>query len=108
MVGKIIALIACLMCAVPFLIISIYEKDSREPVSFWSGDMSLKSKVTNVREYNREMCGLYQKCAIAFLITGISFLVSGVAGVVLLCFDCTFGIYVVYRRYKVILSKYSR
>ena len=38
MVGKIIGLVSCLMCAFPFLIISVYNKDSREPINFWSGD----------------------------------------------------------------------
>lgn len=37
MVGKIIGLVSCLMCAFPFLIISVYNKDSREPINFWSG-----------------------------------------------------------------------
>ncbi len=107
MVGRIIALVSCLLCAIPFLIISKYEKDSRDPVPFWSGDTSLKAKVINVHEYNREMCSLYQKCGMAFLITGVSFLVSVTVGIILLGFDCTLGIYIVYRQYKKILSKYS-
>ena len=53
MVGKIIGLVSCLMCAFPFLIISVYNKDSREPINFWSGDTTLKSKVKNVVEYNK-------------------------------------------------------
>ena len=52
MVGRIIGLVSCLMCAVPFLIISVYNKDSKEPISFWSGDTTLKSKVKNIMEYN--------------------------------------------------------
>ena len=107
MVGRIVALVSCLLCAIPFLIISKYEKDSRDPVPFWSGDTSLKAKVTNVHEYNKEMCSLYQKCAIAFLITGLSFLANVPVGVILLGFDCSLGIYIVYRQYKKILSKYS-
>ena len=107
MVGRIIALVACLLCAVPFLIISIYDKESPEPINFWSGDTTLKSKVTNVQEYNREMAALYKKCALAFLIAGLGFLIVPVLGIVLLCFDCTVGIYVVYRGYKKLLSRYS-
>ncbi len=41
MVGRIIGLVSCLMCAVPFLIISVYNKDSKEPINFWSGDITL-------------------------------------------------------------------
>lgn len=107
MVEKIIALVACLMCALPFLIIAKYNKNSRDPISFWSGDTSLKDKVKNVQDYNKEMSALYLKCAIAFLITGIGFLIATLIGIVLLCFDCTLGIYVAYRVYKKILTKYS-
>ena len=107
MVGKIIALVSCLMCAFPFFIIAVYNKGSREPIGFWSGDTSLKGKVKNVREYNREMAGLYKKCGFAFLITGIVFLFLPIVGVALLCFACTVGIYLVYRKYKSILWKYS-
>jgi len=107
MVEKIVWLISCVMCAVPFFIISTYNKDSREPISFWSGDTTLKEKVKNIPEYNREMAGLYQKCGIVFLITGVSFFASMAVGVVLLIFDCSVGIYLVYRCYKRILARYS-
>ncbi|MGN0169498.1 MAG: hypothetical protein ACI39H_01900 [Lachnospiraceae bacterium] len=107
MVGKIIGFVACLLCAVPFLIISMYDKSSREPIAFWSGDTTLKEKVRNVSAYNGEMASLYKKCAIAFVLTGAGFLVGPVIGVVILCFDCTLGIYFVYRCYKKILGKYS-
>ena len=107
MVGKIIALVSCVMCALPFFIIAKFNKDSREPVSFWSGDTSLKGIVKNVPEYNKEMCAMYGKCGIAFLITGAAFLLGYPIGIILLVFDCTLGIYVVYRIYKKILAKYS-
>ena len=74
MVGRIIGLISCLLCAVPFFIISIYNKKSEEPIHFWSGDTTLKSKVKNVFDYNKEMAMLYKKCALVFLMTGIGFL----------------------------------
>ena len=71
MLGRIIGLISCLMCAFPFLVIGVFNKDSREPITFWSGDATLKSKVKNVAEYNGKMAVLYKKCAIAFIISGI-------------------------------------
>lgn len=107
MLGRIIAFVSCFMCAVPFLIISIYNKESREPINFWSGDTTLKEKVKNVSEYNKEMAALYKKCAIAFLLTGVGFVILPVVGVILLCFDCTLGIYLMYREYKKILERYS-
>ena len=107
MVGRIVALVSCFMCAVPFLIIAKYNKDSKEPINFWSGDTTLKSKVKNVVEYNKEMAALYKKYAIAFLLTGIGFVIYPLIGILLLCFDCTLGIYIMYREYKRILKLYS-
>lgn len=91
----------------PFLIISIYNKNSDEPINFWSRDTTLKAKVKNVCDYNREMAMLYRKCAIVCLITGIMFLFVPVIGVIMVCLDCTVGIYLVYRKYKKILELYS-
>lgn len=107
MVGRIVGLISCVMCAVPFLIIAIYNKDSKEPINFWSGDTTLKEKVKNVKDYNREMALLYKRCSIAFFITGISFIAAPIAGAILICFDCTLGIYLMYKNYKRILNLYS-
>lgn len=107
MVGRVVGLISCVMCAVPFLIISIYNKDSKEPINFWSGDTTLKEKVRNIKEYNKEMALLYKRCSIAFLITGIGFLAIPVVGIIFVCFDCTLGLYLMYRKYKEILNLYS-
>ncbi len=107
MAGRIIGLISCLMCAVPFLIIAVYNKDSKEPINFWSGDKTLKSNVTNIHEYNKGMAVLYKKCAIAFLITGIGCMITLPVGLIMLCVDCTLGIYLAYRNYKRILNQYS-
>lgn len=105
MFGNIIGLISCLMCAFPFFILSVYGKNSNEPISFWSGDITLKSKVRNVKEYNEKMALLYRKCAVVFLITGIGCLFLPVVGIIMVCLDCTVGFYLVYRSYKKILGK---
>ena len=107
MLGRIIGLISCLMCAFPFFIIGIFNKDSKEPISFWSGDTTLKSKVKNVAGFNEKMAALYKKCAIVFVISGIVWLISPVVAVVAICFDCTLGIWLVYKNYKRILDLYS-
>ena len=107
MVGRIVGLISCVMCAIPFLIIAIYNKDSKEPINFWSGDTTLKGKVKNVKDYNREMALLYKRCSIAFLIAGIGFIVTPIVGIVLVCLNCTLGIHLMYKNYRRILSLYS-
>ena len=107
MVGRIISLVCCLLCSFPFLIISIYSRDSDEPISFWSGDTSLKDKVKEIKGYNVEMAGLYKNCAFFFGLNGILFVIFPAAGMVMLVFGCTAGIYLAYRVYKRILGKYS-
>ena len=106
MVGRIVGLVCCLLCAFPFFVFSIYNKDSREPINFWSGDTSLKDIVKDIKGYNTEMAGLYKRCALFFLLTGILFVVFPIAGIILVVFDCSIGIYWVYRVYKRILEKY--
>ena len=105
--GRIIGLVSFLLCAFPFFVISIYGKDSREPINFWSGDTSLKDKVKDIKGYNTEMAGLYKKCAGCFLLTGILWAVFPIAGIILFVFDCSVGIYLAYRVYKGILERYS-
>lgn len=81
MAERIIGLVCCLLCAFPFFVIGIYNKDSREPIHFWSGDVSLKNKVKDVKGYNTEMTGLYKKCAFFFLMAGILFVILPIAGI---------------------------
>ena len=107
MAEKIVGLISCLLCAVPFLIIGIFERNSREPITFWSGDKTLKSKVKDVTAYNLEMGMLYQKCAFAFMLSGICCLISLGVGILMLVLDCTAGVYLMYRSYKRILERNS-
>ncbi|MBD5455731.1 MAG: hypothetical protein HDR23_04550 [Lachnospiraceae bacterium] len=107
MVGRIVALVCCLLCAFPFFVIGVYNKESSEPINFWSGDTSLKDKVKDINGYNMEMAGLYKKCALCFLLTGVLFVVFPIAGIVSLVFDCSVGIYMAYRFYKGILKRYS-
>lgn len=107
MVGRIIGMISCLLCAIPFEVIAKYNCDSDEPISFWSGDSSLRDRVLQVADYNREMAVLYRKYAISWVIAALLFLIYPMAGVILCLLDCSVGIYLVYRAYKKILNRYS-
>lgn len=48
-----------------------------------------------------------RKCAIAFLVTGLGFLVMPAIGIAMICLDCTIGIYIAYRNYKRVLALYE-
>lgn len=107
MAERIISVICCVFCAIPFFIISRYDENSVTPITFWSGDNSLKKKVQNIPAYNKEMAALYRKCAWAILAASLLCVISPVVGVIFLCVECIAGIYIVYVCYSKILKKYS-
>ena len=107
MAGKIICAISFLMCTVPWWAIAKFGKNSKDPISFWSGDTSLKGKVKDVTAYNREMASLYNKYGWAMFLSVIGAVVHTIVGLVIMGLDITVGIFFVYRTYKKILAKYS-
>lgn len=100
----IVGLLSCLLCAVPFFIIGIFGKESSTPISFWSGDQTLKDKVTDLKTYNARMAKLYQKAGTAFCINGLCCFIFIPLGILGLVFLCTVGFYLFYRSYKQILE----
>ncbi len=103
----IVGLICCLLCAFPLFIIGYFNKNSREPITFWAGDNQLKTKVKDIQGYNKEMAKLYIKCALVFVVTGIICFLYLWAGIICLLLECTLGIYIVWKNYKNILLRYS-
>ncbi len=107
MLGRIVGLVCCMLCAWPFFIVGYYNKNSKEPINFWSGDKKLKEKVKDVSGYNAEISNLYTKCALVLALTGVCCLVHLGMGICFLLLECTLGIYIVWKLYKSILEKYS-
>lgn len=107
MAGRIIGFGSCMLCAIPFFLIVIMNRNNTEPIQFWTGDDSLKKIVNNVKDYNREMRQLYFLYGNIFVVAGLSFLIYPLLGVVLVVFQCTFGLFLLYKYYKKILRKYS-
>ena len=106
MAGRIISFISYLLCAIPFWAIAKFGKDGKDPISFWSGDTSLKGKVKDVPAYNREMAKVYTIYGWAYFAAAVGGAVHPIAGVVIMVLDLI-AIIFVYRSYKRILSKYS-
>lgn len=103
----IIGLVCCMLCAFPFFVIGYFERDSREPIVFWTGDKSLKKKVKDIHGYNSEISKLYIKCALVFVITGILCIIHFGAAIIAILLESTLGIYIVWKIYKSILSRYN-
>lgn len=109
MAERIVGFVCCLLCAFPIFVVSYFSKGSKEPMGFWAGsEKRLREVLKDVGGFNQEMSRLYAKCSLAFVISGIVCLIYPLAGMVCIGFDCTVGIYIVWRIYKNILLKYSR
>lgn len=106
--GGIVGFVSCLLCALPFFIIAAFDKNSSTPIAFWSGDQSLKDKVTNLPEYNKKMAKLHCTFGLGFLASGLCCLVYIMAGIICIILLCTIGFYRTYRCYKKILAECSR
>ena len=107
MLGRIIGFFSCALCALAFWGIAASGKNGKAPISFWTGDNSLKEKIRDVKAYNEKMAALYTKYAFSYLASGIGFLFHPIPGVVILCLSITVGIYLVYRQYKKYVNAYS-
>lgn len=106
MAGRLISFICYMLCAIPFWVIAKYGKDSKDPMSFWTGDTSLKGKVKDVAAYNREMAKVYTIYGWAYFAAAVGGAIHPIVGVAILVLALV-GIVFVYRAYKKILSKYS-
>ena len=106
MAGRIIGFLCYMLCAIPFWAIAKFGKDSKDPISFWSGDTSLKGKVKDVAAYNREMARVYTIYGWAYFAAAVGGAIHPIAGITIMALDLI-GIIFVYRAYKKILSQYS-
>ena len=107
MVGRIIGFFSCALCALAFWLIASLGKGGKTPISFWTGDNSLKEKIRDVKAYNEKMEALYKKYAYSFLASGVGFFIQPIVGVALMCLVSFFGIYIVYIRYQKYVAEYS-
>lgn len=103
----IIGFVSCLLCSIPFFIIAFLDKNSSTPITFWSGDKSLKAKVTDLAAYNKRMAKLYYTFGLGFLAAGLCCLLHLIAGIAVIILICTVGFYFLYRSYKKILTECS-
>lgn len=108
MLPRIVISLCFLLCGAPFLLIAAVQKKSNTPISFWSGgEKKLKGMVTDCERYNAEMACLYRKYGNLIVAAAVCTLIYPPFGMILFGVECTVGIYLVHRRYKAILEKYS-
>lgn len=108
MVERIIFFVCCLMCSIPFLIMS-GNKDSMTPIPFWAGSESkLKRELKDIKSYNEEMGKLYKKVAVTFILCGVVAIIHIIIGIIALGCASTIGFYYVFKQYEKIRKRSMR
>ena len=98
---------SCLLCALVFFFMTVFGEKYSEPINFWSGDATLKSRIKDLPCYNADMSVLYRVWAATWMIISIISLFSVTIGFFLLLANVSFGVYTIHHFCKRILSKYS-
>lgn len=107
MLARIVMFFCFLLYGAPFLLIAAVQKNGNTPIPFWSGgEDKLRDTVTDCKGYNAEMARLYRQYGGLIVIAAICALINPLVGMILFGAGCTVGIYLVYKRYKMILAKY--
>lgn len=107
MFPRIIGALVSLLCAAPFYALALGRSDPHTPIPFWSGDDTLRDKLGDIPAYNREMAALYTRFAGVLLADALIAAVWPGAGFMLLIAELAVGLFLIHRRYRALLAKYS-
>ena len=108
MAERIILSLCCFLCAVAFFLIGRLCRVKSTPVAFWSGgEKALEGIVKDALGYNREMAAAFRNHGLGWLLAAMASAFSPLAGLLCLASMCTLGLFLLWKRYKQLLSKYS-
>ena len=78
------------------------------PVAFWTGgEQALKNTIKDAAGYNREMGVAFRWYGLGWLLDAIGAAFSPTVGLAVMAALCTLGLFLLWRRYRQLLSKYS-
>lgn len=113
-VGAIIMVLCCGLCAMTFTGIGIFAEKAKKPVSFWSGTTVPAEKVRDIAGYNRANAVMWKLYALPFwAATVLGFLgiwakAYTIAAAILLSVACVPGLFFLIWRYRAIEKEYVR
>ena len=107
MAGKIIWYIVTFGCAILFYAIGVYAQKLEKPMCFWSGSEVDASKISDVRQYNKENGVMWKLYSLWFAAAGIAGIWNSIAALILLVLSCALGIPLLVRSYLRIEKKYK-
>ena len=108
MAGRIILSLCCLLCAGAFFLNGCLCRIRSSPVAFWTGgEQALKNTIKDAAGYNREMGMAFRWYGLGWLLDAIGAAFSPTMGLAVMAALCTLGLFLLWRRYRQLLSKYS-
>ena len=108
MAGRIILSLCCLLCAGAFFLNGCLCRIRSSPVAFWTGgEQALKNTIKDAAGYNREMGTAFRWYGLGWLLDAIGAAFSPTMGLAVMAALCTLGLFLLWRRYRQLLSKYS-
>lgn len=108
MAGRIILSLCCLLCAGAFFLNGFLCRIRSSPVAFWTGgEQALKNTIKDAAGYNREMGTAFRWYGLGWLLDAIGAAFSPTMGLAVMAALCTLGLFLLWRRYRQLLSKYS-
>ena len=108
MIGAIIWYVTMFGCGALFYGIGIYARRREEPMWFWSGSKVDSSTITDVVEYNRENARMWKVYSLWYWTSGILWVWSEHAALVVLLIGSTVGIGLLVHTYLKIEKKYKK
>lgn len=107
MAGKIIMWIVSFGCAILFFAIGVYARKLKKPMWFWSGSEVDATKITDVKQYNKENGVMWQLYSLWYFAAGISEIWNPILALLFLVLSCSIGIVLLVRSYNKIYKRYS-
>ena len=108
MAGRIILSLCCLLCAGAFFLNGCLCRIRSSPVAFWTGgEQALKNTIKDAAGYNLEMGTAFRWYGLGWLLDAIGAAFSPTMGLAVMAALCTLGLFLLWRRYRQLLSKYS-
>lgn len=92
MVGKIILMACCWVCAGVFFGFGVYSAHREEPMWFWSGSKVPPGSISDIPAYNRAQSAMWKVYSLPFWAAGAIAFPSPITAAILVAAACVFGI----------------
>lgn len=108
MFPRILIFFVCLLCAVPFLLLSYLGKISRTPLHFRNGDEArLAAILKDIPAYNRAMAKAYRNFGLLFLTLAVLAAALPALGILGIAIQCTLGFFLLWKKHKALVNQFS-